>query len=183
MRLGRFHDRKSGNVMPPLQPRSSESTRWQDWLDAHGRLFFLYARQQTRGEDDAKDVFQDALVEAWRKSPGRVPDKALVLATIRRRAIDLGRATERRSSRERRVGEDVDSWFCNDFSRSDTHSHLNQAISLLPDLLRETLVLRIWADLSFPDIARLTRVPVSTATSRYRYALERLRAATTELQP
>lgn len=169
--------------MPSRPPRSSESLRWQEWLEDHGELFFLYARQQTRSEDDAKDVFQEALFEAWRKSPGRVPDKALVLATIRRRAIDLGRRTDSRSHRELRASAEMEHWFSIDFSRADTHDQLNQAIAALPDPLREVLVLRIWADLSFPDIARLTRVPVPTATSRYRYALERLRSTTAELQP
>lgn len=169
--------------MPPRPPRRSESLRWQEWLGTHGELFLLYARQQTRSEDDARDIFQDALFEAWRKSPGRMPDKALVLATIRRRAIDLGRRTDCRASRERRAGDGMEHWFTIDFSRNDTHRQLNRAIAELPENLREVLVLRIWADLSFPDIARLTRVPVPTATSRYRYALERLRSTTAELQP
>ena len=168
----------------PLRPRRlSESLRWQEWLETHGELFLLYARQQTRSEDDARDVFQEALFEAWRKSPDGIPDKPLVLATIRRRAIDLGRRTDCRMSRESRAGEEMEHWFTIDFSREDTHRQVNHAITELPEHLREVLVLRIWADLSFPDIARLTRVPVATATSRYRYALERLRSTTTELQP
>lgn len=169
--------------MPPRPTRHSESRLWQEWLETQGELFLLYARQQTRGEDDARDVFQEALFEAWRKSPGRIPDKAFVLATIRRRAIDLGRRTDCRASRERRAGDEMEHWFTIDFSRDDTHRQLNLAIAELSEDLREVLVLRVWADLSFPDIARLTRVPVPTATSRYRYALERLRSITVDLQP
>ena len=67
----------------------SPSSRWENWLQAHGEVFFLYARQQTRSEPDAKDVMQDSLAEAWHRTEGAIPDRALVFATIRRRAIDL----------------------------------------------------------------------------------------------
>lgn len=146
-------------------------------------MFFLYSRQQTRSEADAKDVFQDALVEAWQKIDRRIPDKALVFATIRRRAIDLGRSTDRRSKREQLVAADLDNWFVSDFAKEDTRRFLKNALGELPDLQREVLILRVWGDLSFPAIANLTNVTVATATSRYRYALERLRDSLAELKP
>jgi len=162
---------------------SPESSRWKAWLDAHGEMFFLYSRQQTRSEADAKDVFQDALVEAWQKIDRRIPDKALVFATIRRRAIDLGRSTDRRSKREQLVAADLDNWFVSDFAKEDTRRFLKNALGELSDLQREVLILRVWGDLSFPAIANLTNVTVATATSRYRYALERLRDSLAELKP
>ena len=146
-------------------------------------MFFLYSRQQTRSEADAKDGFQDALVEAWQKTDRRIPDKALVFATIRRRAIDLGRSTDRRSKREQLVAADLDNWFVSDFAKEDTRRFLKNALGELPDLQREVLILRVWGDLSFPAIANLTNVTVATATSRYRYALERLRDSLAELKP
>lgn len=159
------------------------ATRWQHWLDEHGERFFLYARQQTRSESDAKDVFQDALTEAWRKASGNIPDRALVIATIRRRAIDLGRSIDRRSVREDSFADTTPAWFEADYSAGDTGEYLATAIRDLPDALREVLVLRIWEEMTFPAIARLTGVPTATATSRYRYALDRLRQCLTELQP
>jgi RNA polymerase sigma-70 factor (ECF subfamily) len=169
--------------MPSSADFSSEAHRWQLWLKDHGEVFFLYARQQTRSEADAKDVFQEALVEAWRKSGEATPDKAMVLATIRRRAIDLGRSMDRRTVREQRVCGEAPAWLVTDYAENDTREFLRAAISGLPEALREVLILRIWGDLSFPAIARLTDVPLATATSRYRYALERLRGTLTELKP
>ena len=161
----------------------TDASRWQAWLRAQGEVFFLYARQQTRSEADAKDVFQDALVEAWRKCEGETPDKAMVLATIRRRAIDLGRSMDRRTVREQRVCGEAVQWFVADYAEGDTREFLRGAIGGLPEALREVLILRVWGDLSFPAIASLTNVPLATATSRYRYALERLRGVLTELKP
>jgi RNA polymerase sigma-70 factor (ECF subfamily) len=168
----------------PIPPHSPASPlHWQQWVDQHGEVFFLYARQQTRTEADAKDVLQDALTESWSKAAGGLPDKAMVFATIRRRAVDLGRSIDRRQRREQTVISGQADWFLPDYSLGDTRHALAEAVMKLPPDLREVLVLRIWGDLSFPAIAQLTSVPCSTATSRYRYALERLREHLAELQP
>lgn len=166
-----------------LSNHSAAASRWQQWLAECGDVFFLYARQQTRCEADAKDVFQDALTEAWQKTGGAVPERAMVLATIRRRAMDLGRSLDRRTRREQRAVAETDDWFAPDFAAADTRNHLSLAIRELPESLREVLVLRMWGDLTFPAIARLTGVPLATATSRYRYAIARLRECLTELKP
>ena len=157
--------------------------RWQEWVDQHAEIFFLYARQQTRSEADAKDVLQDSLTEAWTKAAGGIPDKAMVFATIRRRAVDLGRSIDRRQKREQSVVRDQSEWFLPDYSASDTRRWLAAAVMELPADFREVLILRIWGDLSFPAIAQLTNVPCATSTSRYRYAIERLREHLAELQP
>ena len=70
-----------------------------------------------------------------------------------------------------------------DYSATDTRRWLAAAVMQLPPDLREVLVLRLWGDLSFPAIARLTNVPCATSTSRYRYAIQRLRAHLAELHP
>lgn len=157
--------------------------RWTAWIEENGETFFLYARQQCRSESDAKDVLQDALAETWKRASGEVPDRALVFATIRRRAIDMGRSMDRRAIREVDFAGDGPDWFCPDFSANDVHRQLASAIEQLPGALQEVVILRIWGDLTFPAIAELVRIPVATATSRFRYALERLRecAALAEL--
>ncbi len=148
---------------------------WRSWIAGRARTFFLYARQQTQSEEDARDVLQDSLFEAWRRTASGVPDSALVFATIRRRAIDLARSANRRTQREAAWAGEKPDWFDPDPAAPDTDRALAAAVSSLPDHLREVLTLRIWGDLSFPEIARLTGAPLATATSRYRYALDRLR--------
>lgn len=161
----------------------SRSLPWPQWVERHGRVFFLYARQQTRSESDAKDVLQEALSEAWRRSPQHAPDPAVVFATIRRRAIDLGRSMDRRRQRELTVADEAADWFYPDFSEGDTREALAAAVARLSPDFREVLTLRIWGGLTFPAIAQLTGVPCATATSRYRYAIEHLREHLAELQP
>lgn len=159
--------------------------RWTAWIKENAESFFLYARQQCRSESDAKDVLQEALTETWARSGKKLPDRALVFATIRRRAIDLARSMDRRKIREIDFGSHGSDLFCPDFSANDVRHQLASAVGALPDLLQEVMILRIWGDLTFPAIAKLMNIPIATATSRYRYALERLRESTvlTELMP
>lgn len=150
---------------------------WQRWLAERADAFFLYARQQTRSVADAEDIVQDVLFETWRKAGGQPPDNALIYATIRRRAIDFARSADRRSAREEQVHADAgDMFLLPEFGQTDEQAHLAAAVEQLPEHLRETLTLRIWGELTFPEIAKVMGVPENTASSRYRYALEQLRS-------
>ena len=51
------------------------------------------------------------------------------------------------------------------------------ALDLLPEAQREVVALKIDGGLTFAQIARVTNVSLNTAAGRYRYALEKLRAA------
>ena len=152
-----------------------ETQSWRTWIAGRGSVFLLYARQQTQTEEDARDLLQDALFESWRRTASGVPDNALVFATIRRRAVDHARSAGSRIKREGAWAVERSDWFSPDPADADTSRVLRDAVQTLPDHLREVLTFRIWGELSFPEIARLTDVPVATATSRYRYALEKLR--------
>ena len=169
----------------PVAANSPPTNGWDAWLAANVDVFFLYARQQTRTASDAEDVLQEALAESWRRAGGLPPDRALVFTTIRRRAVDLGRSSDRRAAREDRFAGDAPLWVSPDYSASDTSEQLASAVEQLPDKLREILTLRVWGGMSFPAIAELVEAPVTTVTSRYRYALDRLRESTriNELRP
>ncbi len=151
---------------------------WRTWLEASARRFLLFARDQTRSEADAQDLLQDVLVEVWKRGGGHTPDHALVFATIRRRAIDLARRNERRGLRELVAPE----WFCAPADESDHDEELECAVKTLPPNLREVVVLKIWSELTFQQVADTLGIPLNTAASRYRYALDHLRAALKEVR-
>ena len=153
------------------EPSSDE---WRDWLRHRGPRFLLYARQQTRTGADAEDVLQDALVESWKRADGMPPD-ALVFSTIRRRAIDLARSSDRRSAREEEAGAPDAEWFSPDVEERETQRLLEEAVKSLPPIYREVVTLKVWGGLTFQEIAETTGVPLNTAASRYRYALDGLR--------
>ncbi|MBK7428052.1 MAG: sigma-70 family RNA polymerase sigma factor [Saprospiraceae bacterium] len=59
--------------------------------------------------------------------------------------------------------------------KSQTHDKLRRLVDQLPDEQREVVILRHYADLSFKEIAQLTRVSINTALGRMRYALINIR--------
>ena len=54
---------------------------------------------------------------------------------------------------------------------------LQQAVRSLPDEQREVITLKIDGELTFAQIAQIVGVSISTAASRYQYALSKLRAS------
>ncbi len=50
------------------------------------------------------------------------------------------------------------------------------AMRTLPAEQSEVVVLKIWEEMTFAEIAEVLSVPPATAASRYRYALEKLAA-------
>lgn len=58
---------------------------------------------------------------------------------------------------------------------SDIHDRLMEALSCLPQMQRETLLLHYLYDMKYREIARLTGVSVSTVKSRVKQGTEKLR--------
>ncbi|QJE98601.1 RNA polymerase sigma factor [Luteolibacter luteus] len=154
----------------------SNEQDWNEWLAEHASRFLLFARQQTRSGQDAEDVLQDALVEAWKRVGGR-PDNALVYATIHRRAIDLGRRTERRTRREQ--ASDQPQLFIPSDEDDEAARLLEKELQRLPLQQREVLTLKFWGGLTFAEVAVALDIPPGTAASRYRLALDTLRQTLT----
>ena len=155
-----------------MASRDTEQDDWNDWLGEHAGRFLLFARQQTRCGHDAEDVLQEALVETWKRAGGR-PDHALVYATIHRRAIDLARRIDRRSTREQASG--APELFLGPPEDAEMTTLLEREIRKLPDAQREVLTLKFWSGLTFAEVADTLGIPQGTAASRYRLALESLR--------
>jgi len=155
---------------------SDNSLNWTDWLGKHGPQLLLFARTQTRCEADAEDLLQEAVVESSGKSAGNPPDLPLVYATLRRRAIDLARKTDCRTAREEVTTErSEDCWFDDTIEQKETAWLIDRAIKNMPEKFREVVMLKIWSELTFAQIAQTLDIPLNTAASRYRYGLEILK--------
>jgi len=59
--------------------------------------------------------------------------------------------------------------------RNQTHDRIRILVDQLPEEQREVVILRHYADMSFKEIAGLTRVSINTALGRMRYALINMR--------
>jgi len=156
-----------------------EQSTWSTWFAAHGPKLLLCARQWTRSLAEAEDVVQEAFVRYWkhqRQLPG--DPQALLITSIRRAACDSARQAARRAAREEKagLGHESDAFFePRPGDDADRRHEIELALRALPDEQREVLVLKIWQELTFDQIAGVLAISANTAASRYRYALAALR--------
>ena len=179
---------------PPVPPAievlpSPSASAWREWLAVNGPRLLLFARQQTRSQEDAEDILQDALVklvdklDAGEFSGGQEAWMPYLFTTLRRLAIDLGRRDDRRRRREDQVVGDTvvefqdefHPWFESDASDDETRKLLEHGLKELPGKFAEVIVMKIWGERTFAEIGESLDISPNTAASRYRYGLEALK--------
>jgi len=136
---------------------------------------------------DAEDVVQEAFVRFWKHQRGLGGEPLpLLLTSVRRAACDRARGASRRTAREAQVagGESEGGALFEPLREDDDRrAEIEIALRCLPVEQREVLVLKIWGELTFEEIARQLDIPANTAASRYRYALAGLRKELTAPVP
>lgn len=179
-------------TMPPVTAASEASpaaSAWREWLEENGPKLLLFARQQSRSQEDAKDIFQDALVKLVEKVRsgefvgGRDAWLPYLYTAIRRLAIDLSRRDDRRRRREDNVSADMETerfdsfhpWFESESSDDETRIQLEKSLKELPDKFAEVIMMKIWGERTFAEIGETLGISQNTAASRYRYGLEALK--------
>ncbi len=130
----------------------------------------------------AEDVVHDVFV-AFAQTAGRFhlsgSLKAYLSICVANRARDVNRS---RSQRDAQCAEELDApTELPDpetlSMRGEISAAIDSALAGLPEEQREVVVLHLQGDLPFRRIAELRGISVNTATSRYRYGVEKLRAA------
>lgn len=155
----------------------SPDSDWRPWFETYGARLLLIARQWTRSATDAEDVVQEAFVRFWRQQRHLGGDPLpLLITSVRRAALDLLRNRDRRERREQlHVDLQAEAWFDPKIEGAERTNRLEEAVVQLPSEQREVVVLKIWGELTFAQIAEELEMSANTAASRYRYALNRLR--------
>lgn len=168
---------------------SPAASAWREWLETNGPKLLLFARQQSRSHEDAKDIFQDALVKLVEKVRtgefvgGQESWLPYLYTAIRRLAIDLSRRDDRRKRREDNVSADAETeqyeafhpWFESETSDDETRSQLERGLKELPEKFAEVITMKIWGERTFAEIGETLGISQNTAASRYRYGLEALK--------
>ena len=154
------------------------ATHHEDWRVCFAEAapgLVLFARQFVRSVADAEDIVQEAFVRFWRKQHP-IENRALLFATVRSISLDSIRRDARRARREAdAVAESEQSTEPQFDSGNESQHALSLAVDGLPAEQREVLVMKIWNELTFAEIAQVLGISQNTAASRYRYALAALK--------
>src|SRR5438552_4061770 len=135
----------------------------------------LFARQWVRSGADAEDIVQEAFVKFWRRNHS-IDNRALLYSTVRSIALDRIRRDSRRARREAEAYSDSAQSIEPQFELADDSQRtVAAAVDRLPHEQREVLIMKIWNDLTFAEIAAALEISQNTAASRYRYALATLK--------
>jgi RNA polymerase sigma-70 factor (ECF subfamily) len=153
----------------------------------HKSRIYSYVQQMVRDRELANDIFQSVFLKALETlNGGRYQEEGKFLPWLMRIAhnqcIDHFRRDKRmpmlNSTDERDVFEYLDLREENAqdrMMRRQTYETMRKMVAHLPEEQREVLVMRIYGDLSFREIADATGVSINTALGRMRYALANLR--------
>jgi RNA polymerase sigma factor (sigma-70 family) len=142
----------------------------------------------------AEDIFQDAFIKIIDTIRlGKYTDEGKFLPWALRIAhnlcVDHFRKVKRTPTIQTADGSDIfdvlnfkeDSAEENVMQRQ-SHDRVRKMIDMLPEEQKEVIILRHYADLSFKEIADLTKCSINTALGRMRYGLINLRRIMTEKQ-
>jgi RNA polymerase sigma-70 factor (ECF subfamily) len=152
------------------------------WFDAYSARLVLYARQWVDSES-AEDVVQEVFIRfmAQSKPPDNPP--AWLYTSVRNAAIGGRRSVTRRKRREEVVAEQKTSWFEPDLTAPIDAGSAQAALTRLPDVQREVIMLRLWGGLPFAEIAAIMNAGVSTVFDQYKAGLAGVRKIMEEKCP
>lgn len=145
--------------------------------DEHAVAMFRHGLVLLRDEGMVRDILQEVFLKLA-GGRGTVCDdgkeRAYLLRMVRHAAIDRMR---REKVRREHATEASDDLFerSPDPDREAFRLRIEGALANLPSEQREVVVLKLWEELTFGEIARICDIPPNTAASRYRYGIDKLR--------
>jgi RNA polymerase sigma-70 factor (ECF subfamily) len=163
-------------------------------INKHQARIFNFINSKVQDRDTAEDIFQDTFIKVIRTlKGGQYNEEGKFLPWIMRIAHNLVIDFFRKNNRMPKVKntEEFDIFrFISDNSPNAEHSmvqdqvvkDLQKLIQELPEDQKQVLIMRLYRDMSFKEIAENTNVSINTALGRMRYAIINLRKLIDENQ-
>jgi len=166
----------------------------------HRQGLYSLALSIIRQPQLAEDAVHDAFVRLIRREQMPQGDPvAYIFAAVRNAAIDLrrrgqpGQLAQRENPAEQSIfdnrpdtrpnGQNVSSDPAASLLADEQQRQLQDALEQLPQPQRDAVVMRIYGELTFDQIAQITEEPLSTIASRYQRALTKLRDVLEHVSP
>lgn len=149
--------------------------------DEHAGALFAFLMNFTGQEADARDLLQELFIKLA-SSPAPLAEarneRAFLLRTCYHLGVNWSRSHQVRVRHEAGFGEQPGMMLFATTDDPDTavfRQALSGALLALPVEQRAVISLKLWQGQTFQEIADALDVPLHTAASRYRYALDKLR--------
>lgn len=157
-----------------MPPTDRSFPQLEDLYRLYGGPLLLFALsvcgESSRAQDAVHQVFLK-LMETGSIQNALDP-KAYLFASVRNVLFNETKF------RKRNVPLEPDTiWFVPPDRDYAAELHLRGALRSLPDDQRQVVVLHVWGELTFSQVAEVLKISANTAASRYRYALTKLRDA------
>ena len=157
-----------------------EAKELERLYDAHASGLFHYLAGFTKTDGDARDLLQEIFIKLARTDLNEAAwqnERAFIYRLAHNLAIDwLRRSATRHRVMEQLGAEQGGHWHEDlDSDAPFFATHLLAAFAELPAEQRSVAQLKLWEGLTFEEIAAAQGIPLNTAASRYRYALDKLR--------
>ena len=132
-----------------------------------------YFRRQPALAGAAEDLLHDTFVRALERA-----ERVRTAVSPRAYLFGIARHVGSDALRRRRPTEELGDTPAAPAAETDERlDAMRAAIATLPDLQRDTLLLRLQQELSYEEIAEVLGIPVGTVRSRLHLAVQRLHAA------
>lgn len=160
---------------------------FEELLTRHKSKIYTSIFLFVKDHDLAEDIFQEVfikIIDTLRK--GKYNHEGKFLQWAMRISYNLCVDHFRRSKRRTKVSpsetfdifdvlEVKDDNMETTMIKNQTYTKVRELVDMLPPEQREVVILRHYADMSFKEIASLTKVSINTALGRMRYALINIR--------
>lgn len=168
---------------------NGDNAAFDTLLARYQKSVFNYILHTVKDQDLANDIFQETFVKAITViRQGRYEDNGKFGAWLNRVAHNLVIDHYRRNKAENTVSNDADADndLLNDMKlcessiedtlvKTQLTKDIRRLIHELPEAQRQVIMMRMYRDMSFKEIAEETGVSINTALGRMRYALRNMR--------
>lgn len=169
------------------QYRNGSEIALEKLVNRHQAQIFNFINSKVQDRDTAEDIFQDTFIKVIKTiKSGKYNEEGKFIPWIMRIAHNLVIDFFRKNNRMPKVRntEEFDIFqFIPDNSPNAEHimvqdqvvKDLQKLVQELPEDQKEVLIMRLYHDMSFKEIAENTNVSINTALGRMRYAIINLR--------
>ena len=171
-----------------MRYRNGDVASFQILVDRYQNKIYSYVLMLVKDKQLADDIFQDTFLKIIRTiKAGAYKEEGKFIQFAMRIAHNLIIDYFRKAKRLPMVDPTKEDYDMLDHARftdpsieeqmitEQIHDDIRKMIEFLPEEQREVLQMRMYADMSFKEIADATNVSINTALGRMRYALINLR--------